>query len=74
LVSHFCTPRKFICSLKLASMSCGTQEDGDSMGRAVLLEGVDSVGDEGGAVETMRMRTKEKLAVVRVQMKRLGTA
>ena len=72
MVSRFRTPRKFVCSLKLASMSRGTEEDGDSTGRAVLLEGVDSVGDEGGAVETMRTRTKKKLAVVRVQTKRLG--
>ena len=55
-------------------MSRGTEEDGDSTGRAVLLEGVDSMGDEGGTVEMMRTRTKKKLAMVRVQMKRLGTA
>jgi len=54
-------------------MSHSTKEDGDSMGHAVLLEGMDSVGDEGGAVEMMRTRAKKKLAMVRVQMKRLGT-
>lgn len=38
------------------------------------LEGVDGMGNEGEGVVMMRTRTAKELALVRVQMWRLGTA
>jgi len=42
-------------------MSLSTEKDGDSTGRAVLLEDVDGVGDEGGGVGVNEDEAKERV-------------
>lgn len=64
--------RVFIYSLKLVNMLRSTNKDSSSTGHVVLLEDVNGIGDEGRALEMMRIRLKKALVLVRVQMKRLG--
>ena len=49
-----------------------SEKNSDSMARAVL-EDVDGIGNEGGASEMMRTRSRKELVLVRVQTRRLGT-
>ena len=42
-------------------MSLSTEKDGDSTGRAVLLEDVDGVGDEGGGIRVNEDEVKARV-------------